>query len=122
MNQLTSKYTVDGTPIYEPQLQVGETVESLIDGNSGRTDDGVMRVSWIRTKIRKFSLQYNLMTSAEYEYMKNLLLGKTFTFGYWDNGEIKTVNAYCETTGGTLTQIGETSGSYTGVTFDITEL
>lgn len=40
MNQLTSKYTVDGAPIYEPQLQVGETVESLIrqlrpDGRRG---------------------------------------------------------------------------------------
>ena len=122
MNQLTSNYTVDGTQIYEPQLQVGETIESLVDGNSGRTDDGVMHMSWIRTKIRKFSLQYNLMTAAEYEYMKNLLLGKTFVFGYWDKGEIKTVNAYCEATGGTLSRIDGTAGSYTGVTFDITEL
>ena len=122
MNRLTSNYTADGTQLYEPHLQVSEPVESIVDGNSGRTDDGVMHMRWIRTKVRKFSLQYNLMTAAEYEYMKNLLQGKTFVFGYWDKGEVKTINAYCEAAGATLTRIDGASGSYAGVKFDIIEL
>lgn len=117
MNILTSNYKIGGKEIYEPHLQIGETVESMLDDNSGATDDGVMHVFWKRTEVHKFTLQYNLMTEEEYEYMKSLLLGKTFTFEYPKNGEQTEINCYCTSYGGVLTAAG-----YTGVQFEICEL
>ena len=117
MNELTSDYKIDGFEIYEPHLQITENVESMLDENSGTTDDGKMHVRFIRDKIHKFALQYNLMTEAEYEYMKGLLLGKTFSFEYKKNGQAVTLDCYCTAYGGALTAAG-----YTGVQFEIAEL
>lgn len=117
MNILTSEYKIDGKNIYEPHLQLNESVESMLDENSGTTDDGKMHVRWIRDKIHKFTIQYNLMTESEYEYMKALLLGKTFMFTYPKNGQSTTLECYCTAYGGALTSCG-----YTGVQFEITEL
>ena len=110
MNKLTTDYTINGNSIYEPHLQIAETVESMLDENSGTTDDGVMHVRWTRTAVHKYSLQYNIMTAAEYDYMKNLLLGKTFVFKYPYCGEDKEINAYCTSYGGVLSRTDESGG------------
>lgn len=117
MNTLTSNFKIDNYDIYEPHLQIAESVESMLDENSGTTADGKMHVRWVRDKVHKFTLQYNLMTEAEYEYMKGLLLGKTFVFTYPENGQATSRECYCTAYGGVLTSIG-----YTSVQFEITEL
>ncbi len=122
MNKLNNQYTIDGTAIYEPHLQMSEAVESMLDENSGTTDDGVMHVRWIRAAVHKFTLQYNIMTAAEYDYMKKLLLGKTFVFKYPYCGEQKEINAYCTSYGGALSQTATDGGIYTAVQFEISEL
>lgn len=122
MNKLTQNYTIDGKSIYEPHLQMSETVESMLDENSGATDDGVMHVRWTRDKIHKYSLQYNIMTAAEYDYMQNLLLGKTFFFKFpYCNGD-REIHAYCTSYGGALSRVDENGGIYTAVQFEICEL
>lgn len=122
MNKLTNLYLVDGVPIYSPHGQVQESQEDLLDDNSGRTDDGVMHVQWVRSQVKKFQLGYNVLSSAEYEYMKNLLLGKTFVFTYWKNGQAQTMNAYCTSSGGALNYVSATAGRYLDVSFEISEL
>lgn len=122
MNKLNSNYLIGETPIYEPHLQMNETVESMLDSNSGATDDGVMHVRWVRTAVHKYSLQYNIMTAAEYDYMKNLLLGKTFTFKFPYLDTQKEINGYCTSYGGVLSRIDENGGIYTAVQFEISEL
>ena len=122
MNSKTYNYTVNGLPIYEPQVQVTESVESVMDENSGRSDDGTMHVFWKDKTIKKFSLQYNALTAEEYNEMKQLLQGKTFRFGYWNNGAVTKISAYCEATSASLLRIDGTSGIYTGVQFDIIQL
>ena len=122
MNKLTTDYTINGNSIYEPHLQIAENVESILDENSGTTDDGIMHVRWTRAAVHKYSLQYNIMTAAEYDYMKNLLLGKTFVFKYPYCGEEKEINAYCTSYGGVLSRTDENGGIYTGVQFEISEL
>ena len=117
MNQKTEQFKIDGESIYEPHLQIGETVESMLDDNSGVTDDGTMHVRWVRVEVHKFSLQYNLLSAAEYEEMKALLLGKTFTFTYPKDDTPTNLNCYCTSYGGTRTGMG-----YTGVSFEISEL
>ncbi len=122
MNKLTQNYTIDGKSIYEPHLQMSETVESMLDENSGATDDGVMHVRWTRSAVHKYSLQYNIMTAAEYDYMKDLLLGKTFVFKFPYCAEQKQINAYCTSYGGVLSRVDENGGIYTAVQFEICEL
>ncbi len=122
MNKLTTDYTIGGKEIYEPHLQMNETVESMLDENSGTTDDGKMHVRWVRTAVHKYSLQYNIMTAAEYDYMKNLLLGKTFVFKFPYLDSSKVIEGYCTSYGGVLSQTSTDGGIYTGVQFEICEL
>ena len=120
MNKLNNQYTIDGTAIYEPHLQMSEAVESMLDENSG-TDERVSSLLTVNA-VHKFTLQYNIMTAAEYDYMKNLLLGKTFVFKYPYCGEQKEINAYCTSYGGALSQTANGGGIYTAVQFEISEL
>lgn len=117
MNKTTDKFKINDEPILEPHLQVSESAEGVLDESSGTTDDGVMHVRWLRDPIHKFTLQYNLMTPSEYEDMKRLVLGKTFTFTYPKDGVPTPLDCYCTAYGGVLTNVG-----YTGVQFEIVEL
>ena len=83
MADLSSDYYIVGTPrhyIYEPNAGYTESEDSLANEESGRTDDGKMHITWVRTSYLKWEFTYQGLTAAEYNYMRNLLQGKTFTF------------------------------------------
>lgn len=68
--------------------------DNIVTPESGRTESGKMRITWVRRDVRKVELTYDHLTGAEVEYMKNLMQGKEFDFTYYDNG-IVTISAYC---------------------------
>ena len=101
MAKLSSVYKVNGTPIYEPFYNIAEEEDSLADENSGRTDDGVMRINWVRTSIKKWNLVYQGLSHAEYVYMRNILQGKSnFTFTGLFHGEVISAICYCSKNSG----------------------
>lgn len=88
-------FTINGTPILEPDHDVKVTHESLADSESGRTRDGVMHINWVRTDLRKFELRYSYLTSDEYESLYARTQGKIFTWGFWEGAVQRSMQAYC---------------------------
>lgn len=90
----TKNHWMVGTShIYVPQgFKVEHT--NVASADSGRTEDGVMHITWVRRDIRKCYFTFNVLTGNEWSYMLNLMQGKEFTLTYYDNG-VKTMNGYC---------------------------
>lgn len=98
----TGRWKVDGTPIYVPDIDTDVLHSSLASESSGRTEDGVMHIEWLRTNIFKKGLKYSLMTGAELEYMVNLMQGKVFTFTCPHGTGTKTIQGYTSEINATL--------------------
>lgn len=58
--------------------------ESLATEDSGRTDDGVMRITWVLDRVRKWEIVMPPMTSAQQSQLLSLVQGKTYSMTYWD--------------------------------------
>lgn len=72
-----------GTNEYTPQ-SIRPIFDSLADENSGRTEDGVMHINWIRSKMRKWEITMPPMTSAEAYKLLTDVQGKVYTLTIWD--------------------------------------
>lgn len=121
MNTFSTKFFVDGKPLYDPS-ECAEEEDSLADENSGRNDAGVMEIFFIRTSIKKWSLKYAVMTAEEYRYTRDLLQAKTFSFTAPRAGEQIVVNAYCSKNSGDACFYRSASDSlYKNMQFNIIE-
>lgn len=79
---LSTQFFVDGTPLYEPDADGGIQMEwnSIAAEGSGRTQDGVMHIEWVKRRIPKAKFSYKAVTKEQLAYMNNLVQGKTFQF------------------------------------------
>lgn len=98
----TGRWSVNGTPIYVPSVDTSVLHSSIASESSGRTDDGVMHIEWLRSDVFKKGLKYALMTGAEWEYMINLMQGKVFTFTCPEGSGTKTITGYVAESNATL--------------------
>lgn len=87
------KWKVNGTPIPTPGKDTQISHTNVVSSDSGRTQDGKMHMTWIRTDITTIALKYPYLSGDEKNLLEKLMQGKEFTFTYWDNGE-KEINAY----------------------------
>lgn len=68
-------WAVNGTALYKPQgCEI--THENYVGSNSGRTEDGVMHIDWLRRDLRKVTIKYNAMTGNEMDELVGLVQGK----------------------------------------------
>lgn len=78
-------WMVNSASIYVPsEVQVTHT--NVVSKDSGRTEDGINHITWIRRDVRKVSLKYYALTGNEVKYMRDLMQGKEYTFHYFDAG------------------------------------
>lgn len=91
----TGSWAVNGTPIYTPSKGISVSHSNITGSNTGRTEDGIMHIEWVRSDVRKVSLKYNVMTGTELEFLLGLMQGKEFEFTFKDRGSIQTMQAYC---------------------------
>lgn len=82
------------TGIYVPAPNLKFEHTNVASSDSGRTEDGVMHINWVRTDVRKVNLLYSAISGDEKDFMVNLMQGKEFRFRYWDNG-VKEFDGYC---------------------------
>jgi len=119
------QYTNGGTKyyLYEPNASYTEEEDSLANENSGRTDDGVMHITWVRTSIHKWSLTYQGLTATELQKMQGYLQGKTFIFTGLFHGQSITKNCYCSNNSANV-YMYKTGGKslFTDCTFHIIEM
>ena len=57
--------------------------DSLASDDSGRTDDGVMHITWVKSKLRKWEIEMPPCSSADYAIL-NAVQGKTYDMTIWD--------------------------------------
>lgn len=102
--------TWHGIYIPAPNIKIEHT--NVASSDSGRTEDGVMHINWVRTDVRKVNLLYNSISGNEkYNLMYNIdgsgngLQGREFKFRYLDglatrsgrtvSKGVITIDAYC---------------------------
>ena len=71
-------------PIYVPAPNIKIEHTNVASADSGRTEDGVMHITWVRRDVKKVNLVYNAISGNEKEFMINLMQGKEFWFRYLD--------------------------------------
>ena len=87
-------WKVGSTNIYVPSTPCKVEHSNITGSSTGRSEDGVMRIDWIRRDVRKVYLQYKAMTATELSTLMGLMQGKEFTFTFRDQGATKTMSAY----------------------------
>ena len=87
-------WKVGSSAIYVPSINTKVEHSNVAGASSGRSEDGIMHIDWVRRDVRKVFLKYPAMTKAELSYMIGLMQGKEFTFTFRDQGATKTMSAY----------------------------
>ena len=90
----TGTWKVDGSPLYVPSAGIQVSHTNLAGSSSGRTEDGIMHIDWVRRDIRKVHLQWKVLTGSEMDYVMGLMQGKEFTLTFKDRGKVQTMQAY----------------------------
>lgn len=124
IGKLDSAWTVNGTPIYCPGPDTQISHENVVGAKSGRGEDGVMHIIWVRRDILKVSLNYKALTGEEWRYLKNLMQGKDYQFSCPDgSGHCYTGSGMKYTFYGNQKAFPKYPGGiYTGVTIDVIEM
>ena len=89
------RWMVDSSEIYIPSCDIQIQHTNVAGSDSGRTEDGIMHIDWVRRDVRKVNLQWKAMTGNELSYLMGLMQGKEFTFTYFDMGAVQSMSAYC---------------------------
>lgn len=87
-------WLVGSSHIYIPITPCKIEHSNVVGSSSGRSEDGIMRIDWIRTDVRKVFLKYAAISASELAYMMGLMQGKEFVFSFLDQGTVQTMNAY----------------------------
>lgn len=111
--------------LYIPSAGVKIQHTNVAGADSGRTEDGVMHIDWVRRDVRKVFLTYQIMTEAELSYMIGLLQGQEGTFKFYDKGAQQTMDAYVGESVYSYESsnyLGKYGRVYTGVSINIIEM
>ena len=91
------RWAVNGTPIYVPSPGTTVAHESIQSSDTGRTEDGVMHIDWVRTNMVKVSMTWGYLTGKEVKHLEDLMQGKEFTLTYFDKGSVCIASVYVST-------------------------
>ena len=88
------EWMVDDTHIYIPSKGIQFEHTNVAGSDTGRTEDGIMHIDWVRHDVTKIHLKWDTMSESELNYIIDLMQGKEFRFTYVDRGRIMTLNGY----------------------------
>ena len=118
----TGSWKVNSSPLYIPSAGIQVEHTNLAGSSSGRTEDGVMHIDWIRRDIRKVSLRWSVLTASELDYVLGLMQGKEFTLTFKDRGIVQTMNAYSSESSYTYYSAALGEDLYTDVSINAIEM
>ena len=87
-------WMVGTSHLYVPSFNTKVEHSNVAGSSTGRSEDGIMRIDWVRRDVRKVYLKYSVMSAHELSYTMNLLQGKEFTFTCKDQGTTASFSAY----------------------------
>jgi hypothetical protein len=94
IGRLSDNWKVGNTKIYEPSPSTSVLHTSISSADSGRTEDGYMHNTWVRTDIIKVNMVWKYLTGKEVEVLIGLMQGKEFTLTYEEYGTTHTADVY----------------------------
>lgn len=94
IGRLSSHWKANDTSIYEPSSGLKILHTSISSADSGRTEDGYMHNTWVRTNMVKIDFVWNALTGKEVKYLVDLIQGKEFTLTYYEYGAEQTADVY----------------------------
>ena len=118
----TGTWKVNNSPLYIPSAGITVEHTNLAGSSSGRTEDGVMHIEWIRRDIRKVNLQWKVLTASELDYVLGLMQGKEFTLTFKDRGKVQTMSAYSSESSYTYYSAALGQDIYTDISINAIEL
>ena len=113
---------VNGKPLFVPSAGIQIEHSNLAGSSSGRTEDGIMHIDWVRRDIRKVCLRWSVMTANELNYVMNLMQGKEFVLTFKDRGKVCTMNAYSAESSYTYYSAALGEDLYTDVSINAIEM
>ena len=116
------EWKVNDSHLYIPSAGIRVEHSNLAGASSGRTEDGVMHIDWVRRDIRKVCLQWKVLTGAELNYILGLMQGKEFTLTFKDLGRVQTMNAYSSESSYTYYSAALGEDIYTDVSINAIEM
>lgn len=116
------EWMVNGTPLFIPSAGIQIEHTNLAGSSSGRTEDGIMHIDWVRRDIRKVSLRWSVLTASELEYVFSLMQGKEFVLTFKDRGRVCSMNAYSAESTYTYYTAANDEDIYTDVSINAIEM
>ena len=116
------EWMVDDNHLYIPSAGIRVEHSNLAGSSSGRTEDGVMHIDWVRRDIRKVNLQWSVLTASELDYVLGLMQGKEFTLTFKDRGKVETMSAYSAESSYTYYSAAFGEDLYTDVSINAIEM
>ena len=117
------EWMVDNSHLYIPGNGVKIEHTNVAGSDTGRTEDGLMHIDWVRRDVTKVYLKWPTMTESELNYIIDLMQGKEFRFTYKDRGRVNYLNGYsgeCSYTFYSDALHGQ--GIYTDVSINVIEI
>lgn len=121
---LTSKSNFKiGSKEFAPQ-SIKPSFDSLASEDSGRTDDGVMHIEWVKPKLRKYEIQMPPCTSAQAYEILSLVQGKDYNITVWDisTNQEQTIHCYTSNSSADCYSGILHDGFWKGISFSAIEL
>ena len=116
------EWKVGNSPLYVPSAGIQVEHTNLAGSSSGRTEDGIMHIDWIRRDIRKVHLRWKVLTASELNYILGLMQGKEFVLTFKDRGTVQTMNAYSSESSYTYYSAALGEDIYTDVSINAIEM
>ena len=116
------EWKVGNSPLYVPSAGIQVEHSNLAGSSSGRTEDGIMHIDWIRRDIRKVHLRWKVLTASELNYILGLMQGKEFVLTFKDRGKVQIMNAYSSESSYTYYSAALGEDIYTDVSINAIEM
>ena len=116
------EWKVNNNHLYIPSAGIKVEHTNLAGSSSGRTEDGVMHIDWVRRDIRKVNLQWKVLTASELDYILGLMQGKEFQLTFKDRGKVHTMSAYSSESSYTYYSAALGEDIYTDVSINAIEM
>jgi hypothetical protein len=116
------EWMVNSSHLYIPSAGIRVEHTNLAGSSSGRTEDGVMHIDWVRRDIRKVNLQWKVLTGTELNYILGLMQGKEFTLTFKDRGQVQRMSAYSSESSYTYYSAALGEDIYTDVSINAIEM
>lgn len=116
------EWMVNSNHLYIPSAGIQVEHTNLAGSSSGRTEDGIMHIEWVRRDIRKVCLRWSVLTASELDRVLELMQGKEFVLTFKDRGVVQTMNAYSSESSYTYYSAALGEDIYTDVSINAIEM